>query len=559
MTDGGDTREVYLSAVTSQVPRLLGLLNRNCCSASYGCFDRNYWHYRVVDTPSARCQEAVLTLALLHQISGTGYSNEESLIVWANAGLKFWLKIQQPNGTFNEWYPKENSFVATAFTTYGISETALLLGFTALDDWVAVEGGLVKAGQWLLRKGEARALNQFAGSALALYNLFLVTGERRFEKGAADRVASLRQLQNTEGWFEEYGGADIGYLSLTVAYLAKLYRKSRWPEVLELAITATEFIRTFLHRDFTSGGEYCSRLTEYLMPDGFEILATESAAARSISLFVREAIKRQTGVSLFSFDDRYLTYVAYNFLEAFRYGTANLKADLGRNETSHSERTLKSFPEAGLAVINDEKFEGVVNIHRGGAFKFVFANGVTISDCGTILISRRNAIFHAGISNSQVESVVEKYRLWIRGRFSKINDTPMDPLRNILFRVFQMTIGRIEHIGFWLKNFLRNVLIMPQSTEKVYYERAIELKGGGISVRDTISCPVRKLRAAKIVLASRGSFLYTPSSKFFTSTDLHEKSSVVVPVCDLRKGRRIQVSREYAADGRLLNVGIVEL
>lgn len=559
MTESQDSRDVYVSSVISQVPRLLGLLNRNSCSATFGCFDRNYWHYRVLDTPSARCQEAVLTLVLLHRIAGTDYSGRNVLITWAKAGLNFWLKSQHPNGSFSEWYPNENSFVATAFTSYAVSEALLLLGPGVVDNEGALKEGLVRAGRWLIRTGEGSALNQFAGSALALYNIFLVTGDPQFEVGAGGRVAILQKLQSREGWFAEYGGADIGYLSLTVAYLAKLYRKSRWPQVLDLTLVSIDFIKTFLHRDFTSGGEYCSRLTEYLIPDGFEILASESLAARTISLFVREVLRRGKGVSIFSFDDRYLTYVAYNFLEAFSYGTSQLHAVSDPVEASSKNAVFRNYPKAGFVVVNNRGFEGVVNTHRGGAFKFVFANGATVSDCGTMFMSKTNRLFHSGFWNDHAENLVEKNRIWIRGKFARIKDTPMSPLRNILFRAFQMTLGRMGRISLWLKNVLRNFLIMRPSREKIYYEREIEVKQNLIYIRDTISGPLGSVDVRTIFLGSRDSFLYTPSSKFFGPADLAEKPLVLIPDSHLRKDARIQISRQYGFDGELLDLGMTGL
>ena len=56
----------YLLSVIEQIPRLIGLLNRNPLSVNYGCFDRDYWQYKIVDFPCCRKQEAVLTLALLY-------------------------------------------------------------------------------------------------------------------------------------------------------------------------------------------------------------------------------------------------------------------------------------------------------------------------------------------------------------------------------------------------------------------------------------------------------------------------------------------------------------
>ena len=61
-------KNIYFDAVISQIPRLLSLLDKNPVSSTFGCFDREFWHYATTDCPSARKQEAVLTLALLYKM-----------------------------------------------------------------------------------------------------------------------------------------------------------------------------------------------------------------------------------------------------------------------------------------------------------------------------------------------------------------------------------------------------------------------------------------------------------------------------------------------------------
>ena len=121
--------DVYLIPVLNNAPRLLGLLNRNISSSSYGSFDREYWHYNTVDFSCARKQEAVLTLTLLYSIKhekNRYYQNRE-ILGYIRAALMFWTGIQNKNGSFNEWYPNENSFVVTSFSTYAVSESLLLI------------------------------------------------------------------------------------------------------------------------------------------------------------------------------------------------------------------------------------------------------------------------------------------------------------------------------------------------------------------------------------------------------------------------------------------------
>src|SRR3972149_6662368 len=64
--DGGLSRDLYAREALAYLPRTLCLLDRHPFHATYGCFDRNFWHYRTADFPSAMYQEAVLPLALVY-------------------------------------------------------------------------------------------------------------------------------------------------------------------------------------------------------------------------------------------------------------------------------------------------------------------------------------------------------------------------------------------------------------------------------------------------------------------------------------------------------------
>jgi hypothetical protein len=120
--------EVYLREVLRLAPRLVSLLDRSPLSRTYGCFDRQYWHYTAIDFPCARSQEAALTLVLLYKTAHAEnpYYQNKSVLGWANAALDYWSEMQEKNGSFSEWYPHENSFVATVFSSYAISEALLL-------------------------------------------------------------------------------------------------------------------------------------------------------------------------------------------------------------------------------------------------------------------------------------------------------------------------------------------------------------------------------------------------------------------------------------------------
>ena len=119
----------FLQVAINEVPRLLGQLNRNPSSRSYGSFDRAYWHYRTNDISSCRYQEALYTLTLLYcsNFEGNEYYHDKKLFEWIRACLVFTASIQKHNGSFDEWYLNEGSYVETAFLTAALCQTILLL------------------------------------------------------------------------------------------------------------------------------------------------------------------------------------------------------------------------------------------------------------------------------------------------------------------------------------------------------------------------------------------------------------------------------------------------
>src|SRR5439155_5315754 len=78
---------------------------------------------------------------------------------------------------------------------------------------------------WLMRHDESgRLANHQALVALGLARLAALTGEASYAATAAARVERVLAWQSPEGWFEEYGGADPGYQTVTIDCLAKYQR-----------------------------------------------------------------------------------------------------------------------------------------------------------------------------------------------------------------------------------------------------------------------------------------------------------------------------------------------
>ena len=260
--------DIYRRIVLNQIPRILGLGDRDNNSKTFGCFDRYYWHYKLLDFPNARFQESALILALLYKnrFEENIFYNHQTVYQWALGAIEFWARIQRRDGSFDEVYPNEHSFVATAFSTYAITESMLIL------DAKCCLKNVAKAGNWLNRNENLRVANQMAGALLALHNIYLLTEDERFEHAVDDKLSKLLELQTNEGFFPEYGGYDIGYLSICISYLAKYYKKTQNQEVYESLTRAIKFVEEKLRDDGSYDYSITSRGTQYLYPHGFMIM-----------------------------------------------------------------------------------------------------------------------------------------------------------------------------------------------------------------------------------------------------------------------------------------------
>lgn len=512
------SRDAYLMPILANAPRLLGLLNRNISSSSYGSFDREYWHYNTVDFSCARKQEAVLTLTLLYLIrheKNIYYRNKE-LLCYIRAALMFWTKIQNKNGSHNEWYPNENSFVVTSFSAYAVSESLLLIK-DALpeDEYHKVIEALKKAGDWLLSRHEKRVMNQQTGAAIALLNLYLLTDEAKYLDSSKDKMSLLNQKQSDEGWFLEYGGPDIGYLSLAIDYLCKYYSKTKDASVKEIIDRALSFIKYFIQPNLIAGGEYTSRNTEYLIPHGFEVFSKFNEDALFVASVIRKSlIKPNSFPSLF--DDRYLTYVGYTWLQAYMDSNPDIDGSIDNNINEHFRKPFKKyFEKSGLLIINDNRKHLIVNVKKGASFRIFDKNAErTYSDSGILAKSEGEWYTSGWLSDTQ--NYISDDVLTVSGNMWKVPDKTMTPFNNISLRLFQMTFGRSTFISLWLKERLRDLLITNTKPSNVRYNRVLVFKEDSnmlLRVRDSVLSGKKSISSFSVF--AKDTPIYVPSSRYY--------------------------------------------
>ncbi len=288
-----------------QVPRVLGLMDRDRRSRTYGCAERYYWHYRFHDFPNARFQETAELLALAFQFQHprNPFHQQERVRDWALAAERYWESICRADGSFDEAYPFERSFCATAFSTLHATETLVVLGKEPLMD-------LSPIGRWLCRRDGLDTTNQRAASAAALANLGTLLGIDRYLAAAASRAADIRARQNRAGYFIEYGGEDVGYSSITLSALALYARRAGDRQFSDWVRSQASALGSRLDKDGAYSYAEQSRSTRFFYPFALAWAGDESIHKISMGV-TSDRILRPSWM-----DDRYAAPFAADYLRS---------------------------------------------------------------------------------------------------------------------------------------------------------------------------------------------------------------------------------------------------
>ena len=447
-----------------------------------------------------------MTLALLYAmpLAGSSYRGNANIRAWAQAGLRFWARRQHRDGSFDEYYPYEHGYIPTSFSLYAAAEACRVLEWT--DD--AVVAACARAAHYLAGTAERQALNQESAAIPGLYATYLLTGEARIKAAAEDKLVRLCQLQSCEGWFAEYGGADIGYLSTTLDFLAEYWRMSEDERAYEACEKIVDFARYFVHQDGSAGGQYGSRNTEYFLLSGLSAMADRSAAAAAMLARLRH----QTGQAEWAyaaFDDRYLCHnMLHSLLRAVRNApAAMLPPVLLPCETDHeryfSESGLLSMQRGGSHLICGVKKGGVVRLFSGGREVF--------RDFGYRLEEEPGRMAATNWLNHELAVRCEGDLVEVAGPLTEVPQQAITPWRHMALRLAAKVLGRR------LIPNLKKRLIFVDRRSPARFARAIRTGGQRLEVEDRIELAGR---GGRLYQAGKFSLRHVASSKYYQPDEL---------------------------------------
>lgn len=351
------------------LPRLLTQLCRDPDHPLHGCFDRHHWHYKMRDFSSAVVVQGALVLDEIAR-GQLGLPvpalDAERAAEWRAAALRHWASSQHADGSFDEYYPSESGFPAAGFSLYA---AAVIARHTPPAPEVA--RAMARAAAWILRSAETEAVNQEI-IALAACSLTARAGIAVDGAALERRWAAVHDGQSAEGWYEEYGGADTGYLAVACDALWDHWEATGDERARAAGVRAAEYIHALLGVAGDVPRFVNSRNTDYLSGYGLVRFAALSPAAAAV---VRDTI---AGIGsprhfLHHIDDRYLAhYVHTSWFRALPHLAAMGPAAPAARGTRWFPlaRILVSHSDAASVYVAAGKGGTVVRVEPGGACEF---------------------------------------------------------------------------------------------------------------------------------------------------------------------------------------------
>lgn len=521
-----DLKNIYAASALNQIPRLLGNMDRNIFSPSYGCCHRDYWLDKTSDFPDAVRQFSMHALALIYRFNMPNniYHQQEKIKNWAIAALLFWCKIQHKDGSFDEFYPFERGWVGpTAFTTYTAIETYRLLSDEISSENKAIILTAISKAAYFIIKGDAEEdhlANHHAMACLAVWKAYEILQEEELLIGYQILWENFLKYHHAdEGWSIEYDGIDPGYLSATISFLGKIYQTKKDPEILSVVKKSIETCTYFLYPNGFYAGSLGSRNTLHLYTHGFEIFSNEIPEAASIARFGLQALSEGKLVPPDIMSDRYVVYRVPEYL--LSYIDCIIPSSLPLLPFQRNDVNLY-LENAGIWARTTNKHYIIANLAKGAVIKIFDRenNQLIYNDCGIIAKIHDNSVITSQWIDADYTRHVDSHSFSISGKMNKVpSNTYFTLFKNILFRSVLLCIGWHTNWSHQLKGAIRKKMMLGNRRVPVNFTRSLTIQANNVTIEDSITLG-NGVKIKELAIGDEFYVRYVPQSRYFQSQEL---------------------------------------
>ena len=482
----------YLAEIKSSLPRILSLIDSDKTSKSYGVGDRYYWAWGLIDFGNATFQGCAHGFARLWESGLWPYNTDEKVFLRRIdslfRGTKF---LTRKDGSLEEAFPSEGSFCVTALVAFdllcSIDLLTDLLSDKTRNEYIEIVRPLIN---FLLKNDESHAIisNHLATAASALIRWDLLIGK---DVKATDKANLLLDRiidhQSTEGWFKEYEGADPGYQTLCLGYLADIYLLRKDIKLLAPIAKSIRFLQYFVHPDGSFGGHYGSRCTRFYYPAGLLALAQEVPEAALISSYMAQSISKNQVVHLSCIDEPNLIpmFNSYAWAASLENSKINdLKPNSQDNLPCHGKHHFRNnFKEAGILIDRGTDHYSIINYKKGGVTYHFIKNTLVKEDSGVVIKSRNGNLGSNHFYDPNQSVSLADDCLVIRNQIAQMPKKLPTLSKFLILRILCLLVFRFSNIREIIKVLLVKYLITKPKLWALWNVRKIQL-GNNLKITD---------------------------------------------------------------------------
>lgn len=461
--------------VNRSFPGILTQLSRDPNTAHYGSFDRNWWHYKIRDFSSIILQQGGYFLEMAAQLPEYK-DHSDQLHAYSRASVDFWAGRAKRKGAFEEYYPWEDGYPPLAFSTLAAAKIILSQNIkSGTYDTV-----LKKAARKLQHRFEPEAANQQIAGLAALAVLKKINpafvDDNVFEL-LTDRTLAL---QSAEGWFTEYDGPDLGYLSVALDCLWDLFDLTQDQRFADSAKKAFGFLAKLVIHHQGSIGMHNSRNTDYIVPYGIcRFLNSEHEEAIVANQVISILYSNTDHPSHFfqSVDDRYRShYIGHSVVRAQLILDSISQENVIKIQGSESNTLL---PGCGYAMASLKNHRFIISCLKGGIITIRNSDNY-FNDFGWILFDGdKQFVTHWWTPSTQFSGSPES--LEISAHPVQFKENTSTPLKHFILRSISYFSGHK------IISLLKNLLIFRKSDYRIVFKRSIRIQSDKVVITDELS------------------------------------------------------------------------
>lgn len=478
-------QQVYWHYLSPQISRALSQMDRRPFSDTYGCFDRKFWHQRITDFPSASQQQGVEVLAHLWHLESDPEA-QDHLLNGIEAAVLYTCKIQNRDGSFDEWYVNERGWAGpTAYIMNSMYEAWKLTGSQWSASTVAHLKELFSEGaEFLIRHEEPDVLsNHQALAVLAIAQAGKLLENHGLEEGFQKIKQSFFDKCNLdEGWSLEYDGADPGYQTATISFLARLHELTGDDELKNVVEGQIQFVSLFLYPDGSFSRGIGSRSTSVVFHYGLEYWGQWFPLAERMAVELLQSLVRGQVLGSHSQEDHYLIYRLPEFFKAMSIATERESNQLLPFENPEIHILLE---KAGILAFRKSNLYIVANLRFGLRCVVSHVPGKILEyQQGDVFIRSGETIKTTGHSGGDIGEAEHSYR--VVTRFHKFKNPVFTPIRFLVFRLFFLVFGAHPGIARAMKRGIRKILMFSGAGGGAELVRTLEWSDESVTLRTEV-------------------------------------------------------------------------